>query len=168
MPNNRHQNEILNHASGVVIHGSSLSNVGRDQYNHCTVQQTIVHARQNKDFNIGMHLPETSQFSEVKRGDIYKDPSGVCYSWRLHSNGEDDTEAAVYHAELNIAGPFGQKKFTVKTYRGRNAMKEWRRDFLRCSDSEDWCRDIPLFGYNTSSVPLLIFRGGTFLSTELY
>ncbi|KAF9261523.1 hypothetical protein L218DRAFT_489324 [Marasmius fiardii PR-910] len=161
MPNNRHQNEILNHASGVTIHGGSFSNVGRDQhqyqYSHCTVQQTIVHTRHKKDFKTRMHLPELSQFSEVKRGDIYKDPSGVCYSWRLCSNGKDDTEAAVYHAELNITGPFGQKKFTVKTYRGRNAMKEWRRDFLRCSDSEDWCRDIPLFGYNSSAVPLLIF-----------
>ncbi|KAF9261558.1 hypothetical protein L218DRAFT_1001601 [Marasmius fiardii PR-910] len=156
MPNSRNRNEILNHASGVSIHSSSISNVGRDQYNHCTVQQTIVHTRHRKD-KIGMHLPELSQFSEIKRGDIYKDSSGVCYSWRLCSNGKDDTEAAVYHAELNITGPFGQKKFTVKTYRGRNAKKEWRRDFLRCS--EDWCRDIPLFGYNTSSVPLLIFCG---------
>ncbi|KAF9261556.1 hypothetical protein L218DRAFT_988850 [Marasmius fiardii PR-910] len=158
MPSNHNRNEILNHASGATIHSSSISNIGRDQYNHCTVQQTIVHARQ-KDLKIGMHLPELSQFSEIKRGDIYKDSSGVCYSWRLCSNGKGDTEAAVYHAELNIAGPFGQKKFTVKTYRGRNAKKEWRQDFLRCSDSEDWCRDIPLFGYNTSSVPLLIFCG---------
>ncbi|KAF9261555.1 hypothetical protein L218DRAFT_491145 [Marasmius fiardii PR-910] len=158
MPNNRNRNEILNHASGVSIYKSSISNVGRDQYNHCTVEQTIVHTRREKD-KIGMHLPELSQFSEIKRGDIYKDSSGVCYSWRLCSNGKDDTEAAVYRAELNITGPFGQKKFTVKTYRGRNAMKEWRRDFLRCSDPEDWCRDIPLFGYSASSVPLLIFCG---------
>ncbi|KAF9261560.1 hypothetical protein L218DRAFT_491352 [Marasmius fiardii PR-910] len=159
MPNNRYQNEILNHASGVMIHGGSFSNVGRDQYNHYTVQQTIVHTQQRKDLEVGIHLPELSEFTEVKRGDIYKNPNGVCYSWRLCSNGKDNTEAAVYHAELNIAGPFGQKKFTVKTYRGRNAMKEWRRDFLRCSDSEDWCRDIPLFGYSMTSVPLLILCG---------
>ncbi|KAF9261547.1 hypothetical protein L218DRAFT_490795 [Marasmius fiardii PR-910] len=164
MPNHHYQNEILNHASEVTIHGGSFSNVGRDQYqyHHCTVQQTIVHTQQRKDLEVGMHLPELSEFTEVKRGDIYKNPNGVCYSWRLCSNGKDNTEAAVYHAELNIAGPFGQKKFTVKTYRGRNAMKEWHQDFLRCSDSEDWCRDIPLFGYSMTSVPLLILCGELF------
>ncbi|KAF9258065.1 hypothetical protein L218DRAFT_1067368 [Marasmius fiardii PR-910] len=159
VPNSHTQNEILNHASGVTIYGGSFSNTGGDQYqyHHCTVQQTFVHAPQKKDLNIRMDLPELDQFTEVKRGDIYKDSSGVCYSWRLCSNGKDDTEAAVYHAELNIDGPFAQKKFTVKTYHGRNAMEEWRRDFLRCS--ADWCRDIPLFGYNMSSIPLLIFCG---------
>ncbi|KAF9251015.1 hypothetical protein L218DRAFT_1067206 [Marasmius fiardii PR-910] len=81
---------------------------------------------------------KTAYFTEVKRGDIYMDSSGVCYSWRLCSNGKDDTEAAVHHAKLNIVGSFVQKKFTVKTYRGRNAMEEWRRDFLWCS--ADWCR----------------------------
>ncbi|KAF9255156.1 hypothetical protein L218DRAFT_950984 [Marasmius fiardii PR-910] len=144
--NNHTQNEMLNHASGVTINGSSFSNIGRDQYHHCTLQQTFIHAPQNKDLNIRMDPPELDQFTEVKRGDIYKDSSGVCYSWRLWSNGKDDTKAAVYHAELNIVGPFAQKKFTVKTYRGQNAMKEWRRDFLSCS--ADWCR---------SSIPLLIF-----------
>ncbi|KAG7085888.1 hypothetical protein E1B28_003422 [Marasmius oreades] len=56
-----------------------------------------------------------------------------------------------------ISGRFGDNKFTVKTYRGPNAMKEWRRDFLRIS--KDWCGVVPLFGYSKSSVPLLIFHG---------
>ncbi|KAG7090254.1 hypothetical protein E1B28_011851 [Marasmius oreades] len=98
-----------------------------------------------------------SQFTEIKRGDIYKTKDGVFYSWNLCSNGKDDTEAAVYHAELNITGSFGQKKFTVKTYHGRNAMKEWRRDFAQCS--KDLLRDVPLFGFNKSAVPSLIFCG---------
>ncbi|KAF9257436.1 hypothetical protein L218DRAFT_1006184 [Marasmius fiardii PR-910] len=131
--------EMLHGATGISIKKSRISN-------------TIVEKRAK----IHRGLPELSEFTEVKRGDIYKH-GNVCYSWRLCSNGKDDTEAAVYHAEINIVGPFGQKKFTVKTYHGQNGKKEWRRDFLRCS--RDWHGDIPLFGYNMSSVPLLIFYG---------
>ncbi|KAF9258735.1 hypothetical protein L218DRAFT_948118 [Marasmius fiardii PR-910] len=138
MSKNHSQNEISNHASGVTIYGGSFSNVGRDQYNHCT----IVHAQQEKEFNIGMGLPELSQFTEVKQGDIYKDLSDCARTGKMTQRRLSIT--------LNFAGPFGQKKFTAKTYRGPDAMKEWHRDFLRCSDYEDWCR---------SSVPLLIFCG---------
>ncbi|KAF9259156.1 hypothetical protein L218DRAFT_990162 [Marasmius fiardii PR-910] len=156
VPNSHTQNEMLNHASEVTIYGSSFSNIGRDQYRHCTVQQQIfVHPPQKKDLNIRMDLPELDQFTEVKRGDIHRYSSDVFYCSRWED--EDDIEAAVYHAELNMVGSFAQKKFTVKTYRGQNAMEEWRRDFLSCS--ADWCRDIPLFGYNRSSIPLLIFCG---------
>ncbi|KAF9261540.1 hypothetical protein L218DRAFT_1001577 [Marasmius fiardii PR-910] len=147
--------EVLANATKVNINNSHFSNVGRNQYNNCTFHRPIAWSPEKRNKNL--NLPQLSEFTEVKRGNIYKDSSGVCYSWRLCSNGKDNTEAAVYHAELNIAGPFGQKNFTVKTYRGRNAMKEWSRDFLRCSG--DWCRDISLFGYSASSVPLLIFCG---------
>ncbi|KAG7090126.1 hypothetical protein E1B28_011735 [Marasmius oreades] len=146
---------VLAGASRVKIGRANFSTVGRDQYNDCTVHQTIIQT-QYKKRKIGRYLPELSEFTEIKRGDIYKSKD-VCYSWRLRSNGKDDTEAAVFHAEINIIGSFGQKKFTVKTYRGQNAIKEWRRDFLRCS--QDWRGDIPLFGYNQSSVPSLIFCG---------
>ncbi|KAG7090107.1 hypothetical protein E1B28_011719 [Marasmius oreades] len=148
--------EVLTGATGITMNRSHFSNVGKDQYNDCTVHQTIVQTRcRRKKFD--RDLPELSEFTEIKRGDIYKNKD-MCYSWRLCSNGKDNTEAAVYHAEVNITGSeFGQKKFTVKTYRGRNAMKEWRRDFTRCS--KDWLRDVPLFGYNKSSVPSLIFCG---------
>ncbi|KAF9256246.1 hypothetical protein L218DRAFT_1007594 [Marasmius fiardii PR-910] len=67
--------------------------------------------------------------------------------------------------EINIVGPFGQKKFTVKTYHGQNGKKEWRRDFLRCS--RDWHGGVPLFGYNKSSALSLIFYGGMGLFPEL-
>ncbi|KAF9257763.1 hypothetical protein L218DRAFT_990917 [Marasmius fiardii PR-910] len=161
VPNSHTQNEMLNHASGVMIYGSSFSNIGRDQnqYHNCTVQQNFVHTPQKKDLNIRMDLPELDQFTEVKRGDIHQYSSDVFYcSWQKWPwEDKDDTEAAVYHAELNIVGPFAQKKVTVKTYRGRNAMEEWRRDFLSCST--DWRGDIPLFGYNMSSIPSLIFCG---------
>ncbi|KAF9251438.1 hypothetical protein L218DRAFT_992533 [Marasmius fiardii PR-910] len=125
---------------------SSHSNTGRDQYQYCTVQQTFIHAPQKKDSNIRMGLPELDQFTEVKRGDIHQYSSDVFYCLRQKWpwEDEDDTEG-------------GCKKFTVKTYRGRNAMEEWRRDFLWCS--ADWCRDISLFGYNISCIPLLIFCG---------
>ncbi|KAF9254525.1 hypothetical protein L218DRAFT_1009580 [Marasmius fiardii PR-910] len=159
VPNSHTRNEMLNHASEVTVYGGSFSNIGRDQYHLCNVQQTCIHAPQKKDLNIRMDLPELDQFTEVKRGDIHKYSSDVFYCSRQKWQWEDgdDTEAAVYHAELNIVGSFAQKKFTVKTYRGRNAMEEWRRDFLSCS--ADWCRDVPLFGYNMSSIPLLIFCG---------
>ncbi|KAF9257388.1 hypothetical protein L218DRAFT_1006252 [Marasmius fiardii PR-910] len=109
-------------------------------------------------------LLELSEFTEVKRGDIHKH-GNMCYSWRLCSNGKDDTEAAVYHAEIIIVGPFGQKKYTVKTYHGQNRKREWRQDLVRCS--RDWHGDVLLFGYNKSSVPLLIFYGGMGLFPEI-
>ncbi|KAF9262413.1 hypothetical protein L218DRAFT_403532 [Marasmius fiardii PR-910] len=66
-------------------------------------------------------------------------------------------ETVIYTAMII---PFGNERFTVKAYSGgRKAKKKWRRDFLRCSN--DWRRDIPLFGYSKSSVPLLIFHGVT-------
>ncbi|KAF9262469.1 hypothetical protein L218DRAFT_406923 [Marasmius fiardii PR-910] len=141
--------QILAGASGVLINQSHFSNIEGNQYNYYMTDKT-----QSKKKTITGDLLELSEFTQVKRGDIYKDRD-VCYSWRLCSNGKDETEAAVYYAEINIAGSFGQKKFTVKAYHGRNAKKEWRRDFLRCSTNED----VPLFGYNQSSVPSLIFYG---------
>ncbi|KAF9254897.1 hypothetical protein L218DRAFT_1082112 [Marasmius fiardii PR-910] len=144
--------EVLSGATGINIKKSHFSNVGRDQ-NNC--YQTIVqNGGKKRKTNRG--LPELSEFTEVKRGDIYKH-GNVCYSWRLGSNGKDDTEAAVYTAQIMITGCFWDSKFTVKTYHGRNGKKEWQRDFLRCSG--DWHGSIPLFGYNKSSVPLLIFHG---------
>ncbi|KAG7090090.1 hypothetical protein E1B28_011707 [Marasmius oreades] len=147
--------EIFSGASKVKIGKANFSTIGRDQYNDYTVHQTIVQTggKKKKSDN---DLPELSEFTEIKRGDIYKSKDAG-YSWQLCSNGKDDTEAAVYHAEINVTGSFGQKTFTVKTYRGRNAMKQWRRDFLRCS--KDWLGDVALFGYNKSSVPSLIFCG---------
>ncbi|KAG7090108.1 hypothetical protein E1B28_011720 [Marasmius oreades] len=146
--------EAFTGASKVKIGNANFSSVGRDQYNDCTIHQAIVETRVKKKIN--EDLRDLSQFTEIKRGDIYKNKD-VCYSWRLCSNGKDDTEAAVYIAQIMIAGRLGDSKFTVKTYRGRNAAREWRRDFSRCS--KDWLRDIPLFGYNQSSVPSLIFCG---------
>ncbi|KAG7090018.1 hypothetical protein E1B28_011639 [Marasmius oreades] len=143
--------EVLTGASKVNIGRGNFSNIGRDQFNDCTIIQT-----REKRTKVGRDLPGLSEYTEIKRGDIYKD-NDVCYSWQLCSNGNDDTEAAVYVARIMIGGQFGQNRYTVKTYRGRNAKKEWRRDFSRCS--EDWLRNIPLFGYNKSSVPSLIFCG---------
>ncbi|KAG7086055.1 hypothetical protein E1B28_003575 [Marasmius oreades] len=141
--------EVLTGASKVKIGRGNFSNIGGDQNNYYYM---IDKARSGKR-KISKDPLELSRFTEIKHGDIYKDKD-VCHT----TNGNNDaTEAAVYYAEININGPFGQKKFTVKTYRGRNARKEWKRDFLRCS--MDWCGDVPLFGYNTSSVPLLIFCG---------
>ncbi|KAF9257426.1 hypothetical protein L218DRAFT_1080930 [Marasmius fiardii PR-910] len=152
---NRPTTQVLSGASKVKIGLGNFSHVVRDQYNHYTTNQTIVQTQsRRKKGDITKDIPELSEFTEVRRGDISKDKD-VCYSWRLYSNGKEETEASVFYAELNIAGSFGQRKFTVKTYRGRNAKKEWRRDFVRCS--KDWYT--PLFGYNKSSVPLLIFYG---------
>ncbi|KAG7090047.1 hypothetical protein E1B28_011666 [Marasmius oreades] len=142
--------EILTGASKVKIGRGNFSSVGRDQFNY-----TIVQTR-DKRTKVARGLPELSEFTEIKRGDIYKDKD-VCYSWQLCSNGKENTEAAVYIAQIMIGGRFGESKFTVKTYHGRNATKEWSRDFSRCS--KDWLRDVPLFGYNKSSVPSLIFCG---------
>ncbi|KAF9262446.1 hypothetical protein L218DRAFT_405676 [Marasmius fiardii PR-910] len=143
--------EVLTGSTGTNIKGGHFSNVGGDQNNYyqTNVQNGGKKGKTNRD------LPELSEFTEVKRGDIYK-YGNSCYSWRFYSNGKD-TEAAIYHAEINIVGPFGQKKYTIKTYHGRSGRKEWRREFLRCS--RDWHGDVPLFGYNKSSVPSLIFYG---------
>ncbi|KAF9267840.1 hypothetical protein L218DRAFT_649132 [Marasmius fiardii PR-910] len=144
--------EVLTRASKVKIGRGNFSNVGRDQINYYMVDKS----RNKRKVGRNPLLLELSEFTEVKRGDISKDKND-CHTWSLYSHGRIQTEIAVYYAEINVAGPFGQKKFTVKTYRGRHAHKEWQRDFVRCS--RGWCGDIPLFGYNKSSVPSLIFCG---------
>ncbi|KAF9257420.1 hypothetical protein L218DRAFT_965331 [Marasmius fiardii PR-910] len=112
--------EMFHGATGISIKKSRISNVGRDQYqyNDCTIHQTIVEkrAKTNRD------LPELSGFTEIKQGDIDK-LGDICYSWRLCSNGKDDTEAAVYTTQIMIAGHFGDSKYTVKTYHGQNEKK---------------------------------------------
>ncbi|KAG7098161.1 hypothetical protein E1B28_000130 [Marasmius oreades] len=131
--------EVFTGASNVNIGNGNFTSIGRDQINYYTTQTTIVQTRDKKR-KIGSSPPELSkkrrgkkrkicsgllelsEFTEIKRGDIYKDKD-ICYFWQLCSNGKDNTEAAVYHADINITGPFGQKKFTVKEYRGRNAKK---------------------------------------------
>ncbi|KAF9260707.1 hypothetical protein L218DRAFT_962280 [Marasmius fiardii PR-910] len=145
--------EILTDATGITIDRTHFSSVGRDQNNYFTADYRIL---QKKRRRLGKDIPELSEFTEIKRGDIYKSKD-VYYAQQLSSNRKDMTEAAVYHAEIHTAGSLGQGKFTIKTYRGQNAMKDWRHDFLICS--KDWCRNVPLFGYNKESVPLLIFHG---------
>ncbi|KAF9259475.1 hypothetical protein L218DRAFT_1003822 [Marasmius fiardii PR-910] len=136
--------EVLTGASRTRISKCNFSNIGGNQNNY----YYTIHKEQQKS-SVNKDPPGLSEYTEVKRGDIYKDKD-ICYSWRLCSSGKDGTEGAVYTAELNIAGSFGLKKFTVKTYCGKNALEEWRRDFLRCST--DWRGNVPLFGYKL--VPL--------------
>ncbi|KAF9261988.1 hypothetical protein L218DRAFT_945735 [Marasmius fiardii PR-910] len=111
--------EVLANATKVNINNSHFSNVGKNQYNNCTFHCPIAWPpeKRNKVLNL-QQLSET-----FKWGDIYKDLNGSCYSWQLCSNRKDGTEAAVYHAKINIAGSFGQKRFTVKTYCGQNVLK---------------------------------------------
>ncbi|KAG7090161.1 hypothetical protein E1B28_011769 [Marasmius oreades] len=146
--------EMFTAATRATINRSHFSNVGRDQNNYTTIHQTIVQTRGKRKAK--KDVIDLSDYTEIKRGDIYKDKD-VCYSWRLCSNASGTTEAAVYTAEIMIAGRFGTNKFTVKTYHGRNAMKEWKRDFQRCS--QDWRGNVPVFGYSKTTVPLLIFHG---------
>ncbi|KAF9264299.1 hypothetical protein L218DRAFT_238919 [Marasmius fiardii PR-910] len=105
---------------------------------------------------VNENLPQLDEFNEIKLGNIIKDRD-IGEPWLLCSRHErsEPVETALYSARIM---QYGTEKFTVKAYTGRKAKKKWRRDFLRCSI--DWRRDIPLFGYNKSSIPLLIFHGG--------
>ncbi|KAF9262420.1 hypothetical protein L218DRAFT_404078 [Marasmius fiardii PR-910] len=143
--------EVFTGATGVTVNNSHFSNVGRDQYNGCTIHQDLARARGRREFR--ENLPRLEEYSEVKQGNIIKDKD-IGEPWLLCSRGET-TEAAVYTAKII---PFSNESFTVKAYSGGpKVRKKWRRDFLKCSN--DWLRDIPLFGHSKSSVPLLIFHG---------
>ncbi|KAF9262436.1 hypothetical protein L218DRAFT_929285 [Marasmius fiardii PR-910] len=140
--------EILTGSTEVTVNKSHFSSVGRDQINYYTTHQHSVQARWRRE-----NLPWLEEFNEVKQGNILKDKD-IGEPWLLCSR-EGSAEAAIYTAKII---QFGAERFTVKAYSGgRKAKKKWRRDFLKCSN--DWRRDIPLFGYNKSSVPLLIFHG---------
>ncbi|KAF9262422.1 hypothetical protein L218DRAFT_988262 [Marasmius fiardii PR-910] len=142
--------EVLAKATGVTVNNSHFTNIGGNQVNYYT---TTRHARGRRE--IKESLPRLEEFNEVKQGNIIKDKD-IGDPWPLCSR-EQTAETAVYTAKIV---PFGNELFTVKAYSGgRKAKKKWRRDFLKCSN--DWRRDIPLFGYSKSSVPLLIFHGGT-------
>ncbi|KAF9252432.1 hypothetical protein L218DRAFT_729930 [Marasmius fiardii PR-910] len=143
--------EVLANATKVTISKSPFSNVGRDQYSGCTIHQHLARARGGR--GIRENLPRLEEFNEVKQGSIIKDKD-IGEPWLLCSSGET-IETAIYTAMII---PFGSEMFTVRAYNGgRKARKKWRGDFLKCSN--DWRRDIPLFGYSKSSVPLLIFHG---------
>ncbi|KAF9262417.1 hypothetical protein L218DRAFT_403684 [Marasmius fiardii PR-910] len=102
-----------------------------------------------------MHDSSASCRCSRGKGNIIKDKD-IGEPWLLCSRGTGETIETVIYTAMII--PFGNKIFTVKAYSGgRKARKKWRRDFLRCSN--DWRRDIPLFGYSKSLVPLLIFHG---------
>ncbi|KAG7090136.1 hypothetical protein E1B28_011744 [Marasmius oreades] len=74
--------DVLTGASKVKVCNGNFSSIGRDYY---TNQTTIVRTRDKKR-KIGRGISELSEFTEIKRGDIYKNKD-ICYHWRLCSNG---------------------------------------------------------------------------------
>ncbi|KAF9262396.1 hypothetical protein L218DRAFT_402293 [Marasmius fiardii PR-910] len=150
---NRSMMQYFPHASKVRIGIGNFSAVeGAQTNNYYTINE--------RRRRVGENLPLLDQFKEIMLGDIIKDRD-IGEPWLLSSRHErlDPVETALYTAKIIN---FGDTKFTVKAYTGgrkakKTLKKKWRRDFLSCSN--DWRRDIPLFGYNQSSIPLLIFHG---------
>ncbi|KAK7060847.1 hypothetical protein VNI00_000580 [Paramarasmius palmivorus] len=113
------------------------------------------------------------KYREIIRGDIYKieeigtrdfgglerDEQGKMI--RLDFVGQRD----FYRAE--VYGANG-REFTTVTYHGRDALKIWKRDFKKYSQSDSRTRLLQLFGVNSSKVPALIFYDEWLPMAHLY
>ncbi|KAK7052971.1 hypothetical protein VNI00_004291 [Paramarasmius palmivorus] len=140
--------------SDLLIEGNAVNVVQGDQSNqHITGEIIHIHGS-----GVVKHeRTEYDEFEEVKRGHIYmlKEidmPSAVQWDWR-----EGVALSARRTAHIaEIMHGHRKSKFTVVTYRGKDAEKVWKRDFDNLSQNEG-IGNVQLFGLNRSSIPSLIF-----------
>ncbi|KAF9266030.1 hypothetical protein L218DRAFT_997373 [Marasmius fiardii PR-910] len=144
--------EVLRNASGVKIKNSNFSNIGRDQNNnYTTFKAKNIIFQNHRVQRVAKHVKELelSEYTEVKRGDIYR-IRDIYY--RASKNGAEEKED-IYIAE--ITSNSSTRKFMVKAFVGPLAQKRWRQAYLKFSHD----RNVNLYGYNKSSIPSLIFHG---------
>ncbi|KAF9260547.1 hypothetical protein L218DRAFT_574401 [Marasmius fiardii PR-910] len=101
------------------------------------------------------------EFPNIRRGHVYKirDLDHVdCILgpkiW-LNKGVEFEAERTISTAEIHGSS----SRFTVVSYKGKDADKAWEKEFRRWSENTDAVK-MQLFGINRSSVPLLIFHRG--------
>ncbi|KAG7097654.1 hypothetical protein E1B28_004983 [Marasmius oreades] len=87
--------------------------------------------------------------------DLHREDSFIRWNYRLRRfEREFSVERIISTAVING----DSSKFTVVSYKGRDAVKAWKKDFQYFSETAD-ARNMQLFGINQSSIPLLIFYG---------
>ncbi|ESK95488.1 hypothetical protein Moror_12674 [Moniliophthora roreri MCA 2997] len=151
--------------------GARIQNVEGDQYNdYCP---TIIEARavyvqggtklkgtrgkgsSNGDSNY-------DQFHNLIRGDLrsikeFDSVSQVVRKWREDGGTWKISYEARRTIQIHTSKVRREKgRFTVVSYYGEDAQKEWRRDFRKFSQNQSPFR-LQLFGINRSQVPALIF-----------
>ncbi|KAK7060747.1 hypothetical protein VNI00_000479 [Paramarasmius palmivorus] len=140
---------------------STLNAIQRDQYNISAHTVNIqvgdvgraVKRRRMREADVD----QVGQYREILLGDIYEvqriHAEVIWDREKTRQTREDFTQRTIYHARLYR----DDRAFTAMTYRGEDAAKAWKRDFMRYSQTSDSTLRFQLFGVNRTKVPTLIF-----------
>ncbi|ESK89813.1 hypothetical protein Moror_16798 [Moniliophthora roreri MCA 2997] len=157
--------EIAN-AQGVAISGNArFSVVHRDQYNRTTINNRIVHVgrpgRTIVKRERRKHDSETEydQYHNIIRGDI-RNLEKLCSVDEGELEWKDGKRVWVdsYRRTVHQAQLYGDDEvFTAFSYHGKDALKAWKKDFMKYSQADENMMFPQLFGINRSKVPALLF-----------
>uniref|UniRef100_A0A0W0F2I5 Uncharacterized protein n=1 Tax=Moniliophthora roreri TaxID=221103 RepID=A0A0W0F2I5_MONRR len=160
--------EIAN-AQGVAISGNArFSVVHRDQYNRTTINNRIVHVgrpgRTIVKRERRKHDSETEydQYHNIIRGDI-RNLEKLCSVDEGELEWKDGKRVWVdsYRRTVHQAQLYGDDEvFTAFSYHGKDALKAWKKDFMKYSQADENMMFPQLFGINRSKVPALLFYDG--------
>ncbi|KAI3619200.1 hypothetical protein WG66_012930 [Moniliophthora roreri] len=166
--------EIAN-AQGVAISGNArFSVVHRDQYNRTTINNRIVHVgrpgRTIVKRERRKHDSETEydQYHNIIRGDI-RNLEKLCSVDEGELEWKDGKRVWVdsYRRTVHQAQLYGDDEvFTAFSYHGKDALKAWKKDFMKYSQADENMMFPQLFGINRSKVPALLFYDGLRLATK--
>ncbi|ESK89812.1 hypothetical protein Moror_16797 [Moniliophthora roreri MCA 2997] len=154
--------EITNTRDVAISGNATLSVVRRDQYNQ-TINAQVVHigrsqrAMGKQEQKKRDSDPEYKQYREIIRGDIYKVEELVENIWDCEWK-DDGLHVWSCRRTVHQARLYGDGKvFTAFSYHGADALKAWKKDFVKYSRTNDPAILFQLFGINRSKVPALLF-----------
>uniref|UniRef100_A0A0W0F2I8 Uncharacterized protein n=1 Tax=Moniliophthora roreri TaxID=221103 RepID=A0A0W0F2I8_MONRR len=157
--------EITNTRDVAISGNATLSVVRRDQYNQ-TINAQVVHigrsqrAMGKQEQKKRDSDPEYKQYREIIRGDIYKVEELVENIWDCEWK-DDGLHVWSCRRTVHQARLYGDGKvFTAFSYHGADALKAWKKDFVKYSRTNDPAILFQLFGINRSKVPALLFYDG--------
>ncbi|KAF9266026.1 hypothetical protein L218DRAFT_956985 [Marasmius fiardii PR-910] len=132
--------QVFQGASRVKIERGNFSNVGRDQINRTTfhARKIIIQNHWGNGEVSRLKTPkrlELSEYTEVKRGDIYK-IRDIYHKQHYDSqpNKKGNKEEEIYIAEVTVNGSSHHTRaLTVKTFYGPLAQKRWKQEYFKFS-----------------------------------
>ncbi|KAJ8076785.1 hypothetical protein PM082_001208 [Marasmius tenuissimus] len=156
---------FFRNARRFTITGGTFNNVQGDQYNRTTINTTTpakrrLHIEGNRE-----EEAEYQQFYEFRRADVRLIRVMNCDQ----ADGYDSENERFFECERKIftgESTNDNGKFTVITYKGREASEVWKREFERYSQILA-PHHAHLFALERSQIPRLIFTGGLLPATHI-
>ncbi|KAF9260534.1 hypothetical protein L218DRAFT_1002505 [Marasmius fiardii PR-910] len=140
-------------ATQFSIEGDTNNYVQGDQIINYLPQTASINSRKRKRT---IH----DEFEDIQRGNVYRIRDlhridGIIRPKFYWYEAETLFEAERTISTAEIQG--NNSRFTVVSYRGKDAKKAWEEEFRQWSENTD-ATNMQLFGINRSDVPLLIFH----------